>query len=92
MQKVANVKKEIHSTTVKRDIDDILCSVRMAGLTHQFIRKRREERVVSLSGAMYLSGKEKLDQDIPIPRKMEQWANHSVEMQYNLPSSEDQKE
>ena len=43
-------------------------------------RKRGEEKVVSLSGAMYMSGKEKLDQEIPIPPEIEQWVN-SVEMQ-----------
>jgi hypothetical protein len=54
-------------------------------------RKRVEVRVVSLSGAIYMSGKEKLDQEIPIPPEIEQWVN-SVEMQYNLPTSEDQQE
>jgi hypothetical protein len=43
-------------------------------------RKRGEERVVSLSGAMYMSAKGKLDQEIPIPPEIEQWVN-SVEMQ-----------
>jgi hypothetical protein len=38
-----------------------------------------------------MSGKEKLDQEIPIPPEIEQWVN-SVEMQYNLPTSEDQQE
>ncbi len=35
-------------------------------------RRRGEERVVSLSGAMYTSEKEKLDQEIPIPPEIEQ--------------------
>ncbi len=38
-----------------------------------------------------MSGKEKLDQEIPIPPEIEQWVN-SIEMQYNLPTSEDQQE
>jgi hypothetical protein len=38
-------------------------------------RKRGDERVVSLPGAMYMSGKEKLDQEIPIPPESEQWVN-----------------
>jgi hypothetical protein len=36
-----------------------------------------------------MSGKEILDQEIPISTEIEQWVN-SVEMEYNLPTSEDQ--
>jgi hypothetical protein len=41
-------------------------------------RKRGEEKVVSLSGASYMSGKEKLDQEIPSPPEIEQWVNFSI--------------
>jgi hypothetical protein len=54
-------------------------------------RKRGEERVLSLSGASYMSGKEKLDQEIPIPPEVEEWVN-VVEVQYNVETSEDQQE
>jgi hypothetical protein len=36
-------------------------------LTYFPFRKAGEERVVSQSGAGYMSGKEKLDQEIPLP-------------------------
>jgi hypothetical protein len=36
-------------------------------------RKTGEERVVSLSGGVYMSGKEKLDQEIPLPPEIEEW-------------------
>jgi hypothetical protein len=54
-------------------------------------RKRGEERVLSLSGASYMSGKEKLDQEIPIPPEVEESVN-VAEMQYNVETSEDQQE
>ena len=54
-------------------------------------RKAGEERVVSLSGASYMSGKEKLDREIPIPPEIEEWAN-ITEMQYNVETLEDQQE
>ncbi len=34
-------------------------------------RKRGEERVTSLSGGVFMSGKEQLDQEIPIPPEIE---------------------
>jgi hypothetical protein len=37
-----------------------------------------------------MSGKEKLDKEIPIPLEIESWVK-SVEMQYNLPTSKDQQ-
>ena len=54
-------------------------------------RKKGEERVVSLSGAKYMSGKEQLDQEIPLPPEVEEWANYS-EMQYDGQTSDDQQE
>ncbi len=45
-------------------------------------KKRGEERVISLSGAMYMSGGKKLDQEISTPPEIEEWVNY-VEMQYN---------
>ena len=54
-------------------------------------RKSGEERVVSLSGASYMSGKEKLDQEIPIPPEVEEWGN-LAEMQYENQTSDDQQE
>ena len=35
-------------------------------------RKTGEERVVSLSGGVYMSGKEKHDQEIPLPPEIEE--------------------
>jgi hypothetical protein len=40
-------------------------------------RKAGEERVVSLSGAGNMSGKETLDQEIPLPPEIEDWVNSS---------------
>jgi len=54
-------------------------------------RKRGEERVLSLSGASFLSGREKLYQEIPIPPEVEEWVN-IAQMQYNVETSEDQQE
>ena len=54
-------------------------------------RKKGEERVVTLSGASYMSGKEKLDQEIPIPPEVEEWGNFA-EMQYDDQTSQDQQE
>jgi hypothetical protein len=54
-------------------------------------RKRGEERVISLSGAIYMSGRKKPDQEIHIPPEVEQLVD-SVEMQYNYPTSEDKHE
>ncbi len=45
--------------------------------------KRGEATVLSLSGAADMSGKEKLDQEIPIPPEVEEWV-HAAEMQYNV--------
>ena len=38
-----------------------------------------------------MSGKEKLDQETPIPPEVEEWVN-AAEMQYNVETSEDQQE
>ena len=54
-------------------------------------RKAGEERVVSLSGASYMSGKEKLDREIPITPEIKELAN-ITEMQYNVQTLEDQQE
>ena len=40
-------------------------------------RKTGEERVVSLSGGVYMSGKEKLDQEIPLPPEIEDWMSNA---------------
>ncbi len=69
----------LHSTSVYSDP------------TYFPFRKRGEERVLSLSGASYMSGKEKLDQEIPIPPEVEEWVN-VAEMQYHVETSEDQQE
>ena len=45
--------------------------------------KRGEARVLSLAGAADMSGKEKLDQEMPIPPGVEEWV-HAAEMQYNV--------
>ncbi len=45
--------------------------------------KRGAARVLSLSGAADMSGKEKLDQEMPIPPEVEEWV-HAAEMQYNV--------
>jgi hypothetical protein len=44
-----------------------------------------------LLGASYLSGKEKLDREIPIPPEIKEWANNT-EMQYHVQTLEDQQE
>jgi hypothetical protein len=49
-----------------------------------------EDRVVSLSGATYMSGKEELDREIPIPPEIEDWAN-VTEMQYKDHILDDQQ-
>jgi hypothetical protein len=54
-------------------------------------RNKGEERVVSLSGASYMSGKDKLDQEIPIPPEVEEWGRFS-EMQYDNQTLQDQQE
>ncbi len=57
---------------------------RSAGDTKQArFGKRGEARLLSLSGAGDMSGKEKLDQEIPIPPGVEEWV-HAAEMQYNV--------
>ncbi len=45
-------------------------------------RRRGEERGVSLSGANYMSGKEELDQEIPLPPEIEEWGK-CAEMRYD---------
>ena len=56
-------------------------------------RKKGEERVTSLSGATFMSGKDKglLDQEIPLPPEVQEWVN-SAEMHYDFQESEDQQE
>ena len=54
-------------------------------------RRSGEERVVSLSGANYMSGKEELDQEISLPPEIEEWGK-CAEMRYDDQTSEDQQE
>ena len=56
-------------------------------------RKKGEERVTSLSGGIFMSGKDKgqLEQEIPLPPEVQEWVS-SAEMQYDFPESEDQQE
>ena len=54
-------------------------------------RKVGEGRVVSLSGASYMSRKEELDWEIPIPPEVEEWPN-ITEMRYDVQTSKDHQE
>jgi hypothetical protein len=60
-------------------------------LTYFPFRKAGDEQVVFLSGASYMSGKEKLDREIPITPEIKELAN-ITEMQYNVQTLEDQQE
>ena len=53
-------------------------------------RKSGEGRVVFLSGASYMSGKEELDREIPIPPEVEEWTN-ITEMRYDVQTESDIK-
>jgi hypothetical protein len=49
-------------------------------------RKKGEERVTSLSGGIFMSGKDNwlLVQEIPLPPEVQEWVI-SAEMQYDFP-------
>jgi hypothetical protein len=54
---------------------------------HFPFQRRGEEQAVSLSGANYMSGKEELDQEIPLPPEIEEWGK-CAEMRYDYQTSE----
>ncbi len=60
-------------------------------LTYFPFRKSGEEREVALSGASYMSGKEKFDQEMPSPPEVEEQGN-LAEMQYEDQTFDDQQE
>ena len=55
--------------------------------------KKGEERVTSLSEGIFMSVKDKesLEQEIPLPPEVQEWADYA-EMHYNFPESEDRQE
>ena len=62
-------------------------------LTYFPFRKKGEERVTTLSGGIFMSGKDKesLEQEIPLPPEVQEWADYA-EKYYDFPESEDQQE
>ena len=56
-------------------------------------RKKGEERVTTLSRGKFMSGKEKesLEQEIPLPPEVQEWADYA-EKYFDFPESEDQQE
>jgi hypothetical protein len=64
----------------------------MSGQILLFSRSEREvKRKKSLSGGVFMSGKEQLNQEIPIPPEIEKWIN-TADMQYDTSELEDQQE
>ncbi len=91
--KSANVSKDTHSIShTKNQRGRIVYSNHVHSDSTYFpFRRSGKERVVLLSGANYMSGKEELDQEIPLPPEIEEWGK-CAETRYDDQISEDQQE